>query len=121
MHICHIHIVKVNGLYFLTLFVVHFFDAFERVPLNGLYTKCIHMQITSATLRYMHGIRNQPIQDAAARLQYIHHLHNTTECRYHVLTFLLMLGERGGEMSESFGTALLALPRALRVRPGAGE
>ena len=35
---------------------------------------------------------------------------------FHTLTFLLMLGERGGEES---GALLLVLPRALRVRLGA--
>ena len=36
------------------------------------------------------------------------------------LTFLLVLGERGGEESASLVTALLVLVSVLRVRPGAG-
>ena len=38
-----------------------------------------------------------------------------------VLTFLLRLGDSEGEVSASLVTALLVLPRALRVRLGARE
>lgn len=38
-----------------------------------------------------------------------------------VLTFLLRLGDSEGEVSVSLVTALLVLPRALRVRLGARE
>lgn len=81
--------------YFLTLLAVHFLGAFENVALPGLCSRYIHCKTHSLEL-----FLSPPL----------------------ALTFLLMLGERGGEPSPpSLIPMLFAFPRALRVRLGAGR